>query len=520
MKRVLSPVPILLVDDRPENLLVLEAVLASPEYELTRATSGEEALAFLKQNDCALLLLDVQMPSMDGFETALRVRKNPRSKNVPIIFITASIEDKDRIYKGYEAGAIDYIFKPFDPDILRSKVSFFVQLYIAKLEIKHQAELLSAQDEKNVSIVLENALDAVVGMNAKGEVIYWNSQAEKIFGRIKKEALGLLISEIIIPPKFRNLHEKGLHHFLTTGEGPILNKRIEVQALRKSGIEFPVELTVTPVERSGTFTFTAFVRDISERKKIEEDKKIEAMRLQDALKSRDEFVSICSHELKTPVTAMKLHFEMAKRLIEKGDEKVFSEESATRRVEMAINQLDRMARLINDMLDVTNISLGKLEINFQLVDLRKIIEEVIESFKEQFDSAGIILTFDTSLLTAMVMGDQYRLEQVISNLITNAIKYGEGKPVTVSLEQDKNSYLISVQDQGMGIDKEFPDKVFSKYERAAVPGDIKGLGLGLYITKQIIVNHKGYIEVKSVKGHGSTFIVSLPSFENKSRQHS
>jgi PAS domain S-box-containing protein len=510
MKSSMMPAPILIVDDRPENLMALQAVLSTPEYVLIEASSGAQALSYLETKDCAVILLDVQMPIMDGFETALRMRKNPKNKNIPIIFITASIEENIRLHQGYESGAIDYIFKPFIPEVLRSKVSFFVQLYRANIENKLQTDILFAQDEENVSSVLENALDAVVGMNADGNIIYWNSQATKIFGWQKKEALGSRMSEMIIPTEFRHLHEDGIAHFLKTGIGPILNKRIEVEAFNKNQEKFPVELTVTPLRRNGEYTFTAFVRDISERKKNEEDKKNEKILLEKALKTREEFISICSHELNTPVTALKLQFQMAKRQIENEDKDVLSIESATRRIEMVDRQLGRMGRLISDMLDVSRISSGKLEMTIQSVDLKKVIEEVIEMFQEQLESEGVRLNFKSSVKSAMMMGDQYRLEQVISNLIINAIKYGEGKPIYLDLTTLEGLILFSVQDKGMGIEVENQKKIFNMFERAVKPNHISGLGLGLFITKQIVDNHHGTIEVKSTIGSGSTFIVKLP----------
>ncbi|HXH73528.1 MAG TPA: ATP-binding protein [Bacteriovoracaceae bacterium] len=512
--------PILIVDDRPENLLALEAVLGHTKYKLIRANSGFEAIEYLEMNDCAVVLLDVQMPVMDGFETALRIRMDRKTRNIPIIFLTASLEDVNKMTKGYEAGAIDFLYKPFDPEILRTKIYFFVELYKARLENKYQADLLRIQDEQNVNSLLENALDAVIGMNAAGNIIYWNTQATNLFGWSKEEVLGKLLSEVIIPERFRQLHQKGLQHFLETNEGPILLKRIEVFALDKKGNEIPVELTVSPVMRDKNITFTAFVRNISDRKKMEEAMieskearlKVEklAENLKDAIKARDEFIGICSHELRTPITSMKLQFQMAAKMATQDKESVFTKENALKRINLANTQLDRMIRLINDMLDVTKITSGKLEMNFQKLNLKTVLEDVLERFDEIFKENKIVLNYKPLSEDTFVSGDKYRLEQVISNLITNAMKYGSNNPIDVSIANKEGNIELVVEDRGIGITEEDYEKVFVKYGRACSLLNISGLGLGLYITKDIVEAHKGRIFVKSKIGLGSTFTVTIP----------
>ncbi|MBA2404276.1 MAG: response regulator, partial [Bdellovibrionales bacterium] len=254
-------IPILLVDDIAGNRIALMAVLDSTEYELIEAHSGPEAIDYLKTNECAVILMDVQMPLMDGYETAAFIRKIPHAVDIPIIFVTASIENTEKIFKGYQAGAVDYIFKPYEPDILRSKVAVFVQLFKARKEIARQSELIRIQEFKERDSFLEDALDAVVGMNQEGLVCYWNKQATKIFGWSREEAFNKRMSDLIIPENYRDAHETGLALFLQTGVGPILRQRIEVSALKKNGTEFEIELSVTPIRADKKFIFYAFVRD-------------------------------------------------------------------------------------------------------------------------------------------------------------------------------------------------------------------------------------------------------------------
>ena len=510
MNEVTQKIPILLVDDRPENILALQAVLGKTDYLLVEACSGKQALEMLEKYEFAAILLDVQMPIMDGFETAHHIRRNPKTLTTPILFITASLDDSERVYKGYEAGAVDYIFKPFEPLILRSKVKFFVDFFKAQKKIGLQAELLRLQENQERDAFLEYALDAVVGMNDQGQVNYWNKQAEIIFGWSKNESLGLRMSDLIIPEDYRTLHEEGLHKFLTAGVGPILRKRIEVSALKKDGTEFPVELTVIPIKINGSVNFSAFVRDISERRKIDDERRAEREKLKKALFARDEFISICSHELKTPITSMKLQFQLASKLYERNDPQVISKESALKRINSSNVQLDRMARLIDDMLDVSRISSGKLIMNHEPLDLQPIVKEIVDRFSEQLNTLNIDLSFKDLEHPPRIFGDPFRLEQVITNLLTNAIKYGDGNPIKLELENTSEKVIFLVHDQGLGIHQDNIGMIFDRYERAIPSNNISGLGLGLYITRQIVEAHEGHIGVVSELGKGSTFSVEFP----------
>lgn len=507
-------IPILLVDDREENRLALRAVLDSPNYELVEASGGLEAYGLVETREFAVILLDVQMPDLDGFETAYLIRNHPKAKTTPIIFITAELDSMDRLYKGYEAGAVDYIFKPFEPLIIRSKIKVFVELYKSKKENLRQSELLRVQEIQGRDLFLEYALDAVVAMNEKGLISYWNLQAEIIFGWKKEEVIGCRMSEFIIPERYRSGHESGLKKFLQTGEGPILRKRIEINALRKDGTEFPVELAVLPIMVGAQFTFSAFVRDISDRKERELERKNEREELRKAIQARDEFIGICSHELKTPLTSMKLQFQLAAKQFDKDDPKVFTREAIQRRIANSNTQLDRMTRLIDDMLDVSRISSGKLVMKKEMIDVSELAHEVLERFQDQLNILNIPLTFDDGHLPLMIYGDKFRIEQVITNLITNAIKYGDGSAIQVTLRKQGYFLYFSVEDHGLGIDEENLERIFYRYERAIPASNISGLGLGLYITRQIVEAHGGTIQVMSELGKGSIFSVELPLTES------
>jgi PAS domain S-box-containing protein len=497
-------VPILIVDDNPENLLVMNAVLRSQEYQIFEASSGAQALVLFEKQEFAVILLDIQMPVMDGYEVAKRIRNMNGRNTTPIIFVTAGMNESGLIKIGYEAGAVDYLFKPVDPPIIRSKVKVFADLFLAKKEIEKQAGLLRLLDEQNRNSFLENALDAVIGMDEKGDVIYWNLQAENIFGWTKNEVIGKNLSELIIPDTYREKHREGMERFLKTGVGPILNKRIEVFGLRKNRDEFPVELAVTAVPVNNRITFSAFVRDISERK-------LEQLNLKKAVQARDEFIGVCSHELKTPLTSMQLQFQLASKLYHKNNSKVFDRENVIKRIDTTNRQLKRMGRLIENMLDVSRMATSEISMDKIEVDLVGLVQEVLSTFQDQLDFSKIKVSLRNKSKTPLtVLGDTFRLEQVITNLMSNAIKYGLSKPIEIILESQNNTALLSFVDHGMGIAKDDMDRIFGRYERAIQASEVSGLGLGLYISQQIIKAHKGNLKVTSTQGEGSTFRIELP----------
>jgi PAS domain S-box-containing protein len=504
MDEVHKLIPILIVDDNPENLLVHHAVLRNSERKIVTADSGEEALKLIGKYEFAVILLDIQMPVMDGFEVARRIRKMKLERSPPIIFVTAGMNEHKLVIEGYSSGAVDYLFKPVEPDILRAKVEIFVQLYKARQQIERQAEILRLHDQQERDSFLENALDAVIAMNEGGEIIYWNKQAEIVFGWTKSEAMGKNLAKLLIPPYHRPNHDIGLRHFLLTGEGAILNKRIEITALRKDGTEFPIELAVSPILHQNMYTFSAFVRDISERK-------MEQLNLKKAIQARDEFISVCSHELKTPLTSMQLQFQLASKLYKRDDQRVFSHENVVRRIENANKQLLRMGTLIENMLDVSKMGTGKLTIEKSDIDLLVIVEDVIETFREQIEEKNIQITvINRSHDAPLVYADSFRMEQVISNLLTNAIKYGKGKPIEIILDKIAGKVSLTLIDYGLGIDSDSLNRIFERYERAIPASEISGLGLGLYISKQIVEAHNGRLYVRSEKNKGSSFTIEFP----------
>jgi signal transduction histidine kinase len=370
-----TPVPrsqpqinILLVDDRAENLLALEVALRDPGYRLVQAASGREAVQRAQEEDFAAILLDVQMPIMDGFAAAKLIRKAARSRLTPIIFITANHGSEYHERLGYEAGAVDYLFKPLNVGILRAKVSVFADLYRKNLEIQQQAMLIYA---------------------------------------------------------------------------------------------------------------------------------------------RDEFLSIASHELKTPITPLGLQMQAFIALVENGTLNTVPREKLQRMLMNSFGQVQRLTRLIDDLLDVSRITAGKLSINPEMMDLSEMVTSVVESFSDEIKKAGCAVTFDAA---TPVMGnwDRFRIEQALINLLSNAIKYGPGKPLVITVTQSDARATLSLRDYGIGISKEDQLRIFQRFERAVSARHFGGLGLGLYIASEIVKAHHGTLAVESELGAGALFTVSLP----------
>lgn len=231
-----------------------------------------------------------------------------------------------------------------------------------------------------------------------------------------------------------------------------------------------------------------------------------------ATRMRDEFISVAGHELRTPLTSLRLQTQMHQRLIAQGDQAVYAPERMRKLVELTSRQVERLSRLVEDMLDISRINVGKLGLTPEIFDLTQLAQETVDRLTPQLTSAGCTVALQTP---EAITGswDRYRIEQVLSNLLVNALQHCPGKPVQVSLSRNGNCATLVVRDEGEGIAPENQERIFARFERAVRPKAIRGLGLGLYICRQICEAHGGSIRVESTLGKGSTFIVTLPLTE-------
>lgn len=346
--------------------------------------------------------------------------------------------------------------------------------------------------------ILLATLDAVVEIDEKGIITGWNPKAEEMFGWPAGVAVGKRFSETVIPPRLRESHEKGLQHFLKTGEGSILNRRIEVMARHRNGYEFPIQLAVTPIRLRGTYTFTAFIEDISERRKVEE-----VLRQSDRMKT--EFVTTVAHALRTPLTSIE---GFSRLLLTREDI------SAEQRQELLKDIHQRsvgLAQIVANILDIARIEAGHaLSLDLTPCTVKEIFSQA-KPFLETWSSRHrleVALAEEETLLNV----DKGKLGQVLENIISNAIKYSpEGSLVRVRGELVPEGYRISVADQGIGMTEEEAARVFEKFYRAdASHTTVGGVGLGMSIVKHIVKAFGGEIRVESAPGKGTTVTFTLP----------
>jgi PAS domain S-box-containing protein len=831
-------IEILLVDDREENLIALEAVLSRPDYTLVKVRCGEEALRYLLGNTPALILMDVQMPTLNGFETASLIKSKERTRDIPIIFVTAISKGQRFVQEGYDHGAVDYVYKPYDAHVLRSKVAVFaeiqrqharierlvavqraataalgragdvnaavtgvlqsictslrwdvgvfwkvdertetlrcraawhapssvVQSFVSEsyrtsfsqgksfigrvwsnrgplwisdlsrdadsprlgvasregmqtavgvpISVQEQTlgvlelysrkkvpedsdlirilwaigsqigqvlkrteafEMARASDVRKAA-VLEAALDCIVSTDDDDRIVEFNPAAERVFGLTRAEAVGREMVDSVISPVSRDC-VRGLKRYLSEGDELVMDRHVEVVAIRADGTEFPAELAVTRVPSVEPPFFTSFFRDIIERKKAERDssflveasatlasslnidetfssiaalvvrhladwcmidvleetgdlssaavahadltkarmaaelrekfpldretsgvarvllsgaselhsevsdqtlmaaaKDAEHLRVmrdlgvrsvmivplisrgktmgtitlvstdaartytkgdltvaeelarraavamdnsklyreaQDAIQSRDEFFSIASHELKTPITSIQLLLQLAQRgLTTNGS--VPPVERLSKLLSSSSKQVRQLDRLVDDLLDVVKIRSGQISFCLEETDLSELVTELTERYSSALAAAkcDVKLKVDPEIKG---LWDRIRIEQVIVNLLSNAAKYAPGAPVEIELKRVAGVARLVVRDWGPGIARERQAKIFERFERVLPSRNVSGLGLGLFIVKQIVEGHEGTIRLESEEGVGSAFVVELPT---------
>ncbi len=685
---------ILLVDDRYENLVALSAILDRPEYHIVTAVSGPQALSCLLHREFAVVILDVMMPEMDGYEVATLIRQREKTQYTPIIFLTALATDISHIYRGYSAGAVDYLMKPLDVEIVKAKVAVYADLFRSKQQIKEQArtlreverkaqetQLLLQREESEAwySTTLKSIGDAVIATDLTGKVRFINPVAESLTGWSLAEAKGKNLNEVfkILNEETKLIVEDPATKVIQTGR--VVGLANHTILIHRSGQEFVLEDNGAPIrdEKGNLLGVVVVFRDATEKRRESERKifiakashillssldyiaslkglarlasssisdacifdifsdenklervaiahrdpskeslipknaeqltsaqssnhqslsqrvirngktivinfsldlqlqssssevedfryfkkldskscaylsillrgtrigvltmirgktqaafsiedirmledlaartaaAIENSRLYDAaqkaVRLRDEFLSIASHELRTPITPLKLQLQTIKSLAAKKKFDSVPQEKLDQMFIIADRQMERFQKLIEELLDVSRISVGRLRLEKQEFDLSETINEIIKQFSDEIRKAHCQI--QCSLVSVVGEWDKLRIEQVLINLLANAMKYGAGHPIEISLKKVGERAQLEVRDYGPGISKTDQKRIFSRFERAASARHFPGLGLGLYITRQILEAHGGSISVESELEKGAAFIVKLP----------
>lgn len=366
--------------------------------------------------------------------------------------------------------------------------------------------------------MIESVRDyAIFMLDTRGYVLTWNEGARRYKGYEPHEIIGKHFSVFYTP---EDASGDSCAHKL---EEAIRLGRVEDEGwrVRKDGSKFWANVVITALfDQGGEHVgFSKVTRDLTDRKKMElqlksanDDLEVRVsdrtQELQKAVSARDEFISIASHELKTPLTALRLQAQIAKRQIKKGISPDAIVEHFGRFADQIDSQVERLRALVDDMLDVTRIQRGQLIIDFEEVNLSSLVTEVVERYRPEIEKSGSVLSIQIEKDVSGVW-DRFRIEQVVLNLLSNAAKYGEGKPVELRVYCENKIAFLCIRDEGRGIDPQDQKRIFERFERAG-SANISGLGLGLYITRQILLAHNGDITVRSAVGEGSEFIVSLP----------
>ena len=349
-----------------------------------------------------------------------------------------------------------------------------------------------------LSAIVDSSDDAIVSKTLEGIVTSWNPAAERMFGYAASEAIGKSIRLII--PAERQAEEDYVLNEIRKGR-----KVDHYETIRqtKDGRRLSISLTVSPVRNASGVVIGAskIARDITMQKQVEHDREIAHHQLAEAVAARDEFIAIAAHELRSPLAVLALLWEMAAERPRNGalDAKL---------IEKSRKQLQRLTSLVDRLLDVARVRSGTFDVDREEFELRGMVQEVANRFA--FEDSGLSLDqhIDPGL---KVRWDRLRIDEALTNLISNAIKFGAGKPIMLRAVLDAGQALISVQDHGVGIAPEDLDRIFDRFERADLTGiNQKGLGIGLWLTKRIVEAHGGTIQVDSAPGHGSTFILRLP----------
>ena len=508
---------ILIVDDRPENIYALRAILDHPRYNVVSANSGAEALRVLLKQEFALILMDIFMPDMDGFEVLSIIKDREKTRHIPIIFLTAMSKDLSQIYKAYSIGAVDYIHKPLEAEVVKAKVAVFADLYRKTIQIKDQAELIRLNElrekERQIQEIKhageKRYLDLVEGID---HGIVWSVDPETLtFRYVSPRAeiiLGYSTEQWFNEPGFWSNHlhpeermwildkfrkaqmgqDLGFEHRFFTNDGEVLWFHTGIRLARKGeGVGYEIRgLSV----------------DITPLKNIE-GALIEAIRV------RDEFLSVASHELKTPLTPLNLQIQLLIKHLRDDGLTPLTRNNILKMAEICNTQIIRLSQLIDELLDVSKIRAGRLDLRPEQINLSELLADLTNRYchKSQKKICEVKLVAEPNIIGTW---DRNRLEQAFTNLLSNALKYGEGKPIEITAAIEDSNVHILVHDHGVGIAERDQARIFERFERAVESNDFGGLGLGLYITRQIIEGHKGFIRLESKLGQGSVFEVTLP----------
>ena len=494
---------VLLVDDHPSNLLALEAILEPLGQRLVQARSGQEALRHLLREDFAVILLDVQMPDLNGFETARLIRQRQRSRYTPIIFLTAHSREESDLVHGYEHGAADYVVKPFNPDVLRWKVEVFVSLFLQQQRLQRQESalwdlerrMLARQSELRFRSLVDALPLFVWAMLPDGAITYTNRCWLEYAGLTPEQGRSWDAMDATLHPEDLPRAQAAWSHSHKTGQPSVVEYRIRRN--RDGAYRWFLGRMLPELEDGVLTGWIVTATDIDDSRRA-----IEALRA--ANEAKDIFLTMAAHELRTPLQAARGFVYLARM---KGGGGISG--GADRALQGMARSVDRMAKLVENLLDMSKLQRGELSLETGRVDLRELISEVAEHV-QLIEGARLI---DVRVPEGLVLeGDRERLAQVFTNLLSNAQRYSpDGGLITVDARREGAYLHVSVRDRGLGI----PPEQAAPRVRAFWPGArhlVWRLGAGADHRPGHRRAARGRIWAESTgqPGEGSTFHVVLP----------
>jgi PAS domain S-box-containing protein len=526
-----SIVKILLVDDLPENLFALELILSNKNYTCVKANSGNEALKILlHEQDFAIILMDVQMPEMDGFETVELIREVETLKHIPIIFLTACMEDSIHIYKGYLAGAVDYLIKPLIPEILKAKVAVFVDLYLKTHELLVQKELMkelysdvNAQKllSKYSLSLIEASHDPLFAISPDGKITDMNNASVNIIGITRETLIGTDFFNYFTEPQMaRKVYQEGF------AKGFVADSPLTLRHKDGKLTDVLFNGAVYKDERGKVLGVVIVARDVTEQKRIATElneaklsaematgvaleAKLKAEHAtviaENAVRAKQQFLSNMSHEIRTPMNAII------------GFTKVVLKTDLTPKQTEYLTAIkiggDTLIVLINDILDLAKVDSGKMTFEKTPFKLALSISAMLHLFETKIQEKNLVLIneFDAKI-PEILIGDPVRLHQIILNLVSNAVKFTSEGKITLSvclISENEEEAIIEfrVSDTGIGIAENKIGYIFENFQQAT-GGTTRlygGTGLGLAIVKHLVEGQGGTVTVESKINEGSIF---------------
>ncbi|QSQ18935.1 response regulator [Pyxidicoccus parkwayensis] len=556
---------LLLVEDSEADVAALQRALQPLGVALVCVASGEEAVKALEHHDFVAVLLDVYLAgAWDGFETARRIRELPGRRAVPLLFMTGAPQDVLMSLRAYRAGGVDLLHKPVFTEQLTAKVSVFLELWHARerersdLRAREQQALRKREEEyrflAEASALLGNSLDSVTTLQqlarlAVSTLADW-CVVELVDERGRIECLAVTHADADSARHLRdslNRHPhapdapRGVARVLRTGE-PDWTAHVTEEALRAVTGEDGARLelmrslglrsyVIVPLIAGGrvlgamsllhaesgrhyTEADVRFAEDLARRAALAVDNARLYQASQEAVRLRDEFLAVASHELRTPLTPIRIKVQALQRQTQAAAGGVLAADKVASVLDTVASQTRRLTNLVDGLLDVSHFSAGRLELNPEPVDLSALLRDVGTAFEADCAKACCPLELHTPEAVVCSV-DRRRVEQAVSHLMANAVKYGAGRPIQLRLVADGGHARIRVKDEGIGISPEALPRLFGKFARAVSERHYGGLGLGLYLAREIVEAHGGTIHVESQPGQGACFEVTLPLGQNQ-----